>query len=200
MSEGQRKALHEHWDQYVLDLPESSVSATGLFDNDYPLTIEIGFGMGDSLVEMAALAPQKNFLGVEVHRPGIGHLLAETSSRNLTNLKVVADDSMMVLEKLKHSEVACVQVFFPDPWPKKRHHKRRLINAGFLDLVVKCLKAGGVLHIATDWEPYGEEIRELLDGDERFEDVPVPVRVETKYERRGIRLGHKVTDIAVKLV
>ena len=156
--------------------------------------------MGDSLIEMATLAPEKNFIGIEVHRPGIGHLLAEVSRRDLTNLKVIADDSIVVLDRLKGADISCVQVFFPDPWPKKRHHKRRLINAGFLDLVVNCLKAGGVLHIATDWVPYGEEVRGLLDEDERFENIEAPVRGVTKYERRGIRLGHKVMDIAVKLV
>jgi tRNA (guanine-N7-)-methyltransferase len=200
MSDGQRNALSEHWDDYVIELTDDPLSVDDCFDNHQSLCIEIGFGMGDSLVEMAMLAPEKNFIGVEVHRPGIGHLLAETSKMNLANLKVIANDSVVVLDKLKGADVSCVQVFFPDPWPKKRHHKRRLINSGFLDLVVKCLKVGGIFHVATDWVPYGEEVLELLDGDSRFEGVEVPVRGVTKYERRGIRLGHRVMDIAVKLV
>jgi len=200
MSDRQRSALAELWDQYVIELPEEPFAATDCFDTDQPLTIEIGFGMGDSLVEMASLYPHKNFIGIEVHRPGIGHLLAEASKKNLSNLKVIANDSMVVLNRLKPRQVSCLQIFFPDPWPKRRHHKRRLINTRFLDLVFGCLKTGGVFHVATDWEPYGAEIRGLLDEDGRFEAVAVPGRVETKYERRGLGLGHKVMDIAVKLI
>ena len=199
MSDSQRRALTELWDEYGLELADGNLDPTIHFKAEQPVIIEIGFGMGDSLVESAVKHPSRNFLGIEVHRPGIGHLLREASVRNLTNLRVYANDSIEVMRDciVEHS-IDCVQLFFPDPWPKRRHHKRRLVNSKLLDVVANCLKSKGVFHIATDWVPYAKEILALLEKDGRFNVTEVPGRSITKYERRGLQLGHTVTDIAFR--
>lgn len=199
MSDSQRRALTELWGEYGLELADGNLDPIIHFEAEQPVTIEIGFGMGDSLVESAVEHPSRNFLGIEVHRPGIGHLLREASVRNLANLRVYANDSIEVLRDgiVEHS-IDCVQVFFPDPWPKRRHHKRRLVNSKLLDVVANCLASKGVFHIATDWMPYAKEILALLEKDGRFNVTDVPERPITKYERRGLQLGHTVTDIAFR--
>ncbi len=195
MSVSQKRALLELWDKYGLELSSDHQTC---FGNDNPVTIEIGFGMGDSLLEMVARYPERNFIGIEVHRPGIGHLIKKADEQGLSNLRVFSNDSIEVLTNcIEPESIQCVQIFFPDPWPKKRHHKRRLINAALLDVINRVLEPGGILHIATDWQPYAAVVRQLLDSDARFEQIEPPQRVETKYERRGLRLGHLVTDLAV---
>ncbi len=199
ISDGQRRALAELWDQYGLESSDGLIDPSAQFETDQAVTIEIGFGMGDSLVQMAAEDPTRNFIGMEVHTPGIGHLLREADERGLTNLKVYSEDSIGVFEQcIPDESIACVQIFFPDPWPKKRHHKRRLIQGEFLGLILPRLKRGGILHIATDWEPYAEWIRELLHQHDGFVFADAPVRPNTKYELRGLGLGHSVTDIAAR--
>jgi tRNA (guanine-N7-)-methyltransferase len=193
MTPAQRHALEALWPTFGLQLSDI-VEAD--FLNDAALTVEIGFGMGDSLVEMAEADPARNFLGIEVHRPGVGHLLIEAEKKQIRNLKVLNEDSIEVLSALQAHSVDRLQVFFPDPWPKKKHHKRRLINRSFLDLAASVLHNGGCLHVATDWAPYAEEILMLLNDHGSFQVTTAPPRVETKYEKRGIRLGHEVFDIA----
>jgi tRNA (guanine-N7-)-methyltransferase len=199
MSISQRRALVELWDTYSLNVADGLFDSLSSFKNNNPVTIEIGFGMGDSLVEMAAGNPQRNFVGIEVHRPGIGHLLGEANDRKLENLKVYNNDSVEVLEHcITPASIDCVQIFFPDPWPKKRHHKRRLITTALLSTIDTVLVPGGLVHMATDWLPYAEEIQGLMNADARFESVASPARPLTKYERRGIKQGHIVTDIAAR--
>ncbi|MCB1693902.1 MAG: tRNA (guanosine(46)-N7)-methyltransferase TrmB, partial [Pseudomonadales bacterium] len=164
-----------------------------------PLVIEIGFGMGDSLLECAMSHPERNFIGIEVHRPGVGHLLIKAAEAGICNLKVINADSTTVMSLgFPPGSADVVQVFFPDPWHKKRHNKRRLLSAGFLDVLERVLKPGGILHVATDWEPYAASIASAAAEIPTFEATAAPPRPVTKYERRGQRLGHVVTDLAFK--
>lgn len=174
------------------------------FDVAGPRVLEIGFGMGDSLVAMAEQNPESRYLGIEVHTPGVGKLLADVERLGIRNLKVFSDDAVQVLEDvIPVNSVDLMQIFFPDPWHKKRHHKRRLIQPDFVSLVVSRLSYGGHLHLATDWEPYAEHMMEVLSatealanvaGDRQFSPRPES-RPETKFERRGHRLGHGVWDL-----
>jgi tRNA (guanine-N7-)-methyltransferase len=201
MSLSQKRALTDLWDRYGLELIDGTLNPDDHFALLQPITIEIGFGMGDSLLEMASGYPLRNFVGIEVHKPGIGHLLREANDINLTNLRVYANDSLEVLQEVIPSKsIEFIQIFFPDPWPKRRHHKRRLVNLKLLELVANCLKLDGILHIATDWVPYAEDIQVLLENDHRFEITRNPERPLTKYEKRGMRLGHRVTDIAFRRI
>ena len=201
MSESQKRALTDLWDRYGLELIDGTLNPDDHFALSQPITIEIGFGMGDSLLEMASGCPLRNFVGIEVHKPGIGHLLREANDINLTNLRVYANDSLEVLKEVIPSKcIECIQIFFPDPWPKRRHHKRRLVNPKLLELVADCLKLDGILHIATDWVPYAKDIQMLLENDHRFENTRIPERPLTKYEKRGMSLGHSVTDVAFRRI
>ena len=166
--------------------------------------LEIGFGMGDSLVAMAEQNPESRYLGIEVHTPGVGKLLAAVERRGIHNLKVFSDDAVQVLEDvIPVNSVDLMQIFFPDPWHKKRHHKRRLIQPDFVSLAVSRLASGGHMHLATDWEPYAEHMMDVLSATEALENVagerqfsPRPEsRPETKFEHRGHRLGHGVWDL-----
>ena len=191
----QRHGLETYWPLYGLE-PEELEKPECVFKRLAPLTVEIGFGKGDSLLEMAVANPQRNYLGIEVYRPGIGNLLINIHKEKLENLKVVNRDSIEVLGYLPPDGVDCLQVFFPDPWPKRKHHKRRLINSTLLDLASSKLAPGGCLHIATDWLDYAEQIRSLLSAHPAFIETEAPERPETRYEKRGLRLGHEVFDIA----
>jgi tRNA (guanine-N7-)-methyltransferase len=166
--------------------------------------LEIGFGMGHSLVAMAAAAPDKNFIGIEVHGPGIGACLLEAESRGVDNLRLYQHDAVEVLrDSIAADSLATVQIFFPDPWHKKRHHKRRLIQPEFVELLRSRLQLGGILHLATDWQPYAEHILEVLSKASNWRNlagekgyVPRPLeRPLTKFEQRGERLGHGVWDL-----
>ncbi len=199
MSSSQKVALDNLWGRYGLEL-DGGVPA-GVFEKQQPITLEIGFGMGDSLLDMAKARPNENFIGIEVHKPGIGHIMREADAHAIDNLKVYSNDSIEVLEQcIAHGSLSRVQIFFPDPWPKRRHHKRRLVNRGFLDIIASRLVSGGILHLATDWEPYAQEIGGLLSSHESFETVAAPDRVTTKYERRGKQLGHAVNDLAARRI
>lgn len=201
LTQGQQKALDEEWPKFGLSLTQGALDLSELFGNHHPVVFEIGFGMGDSLVSQATEHPELNYLGTEVHRPGVGHLLIGVKEARLSNLRVFADDGLEVLEHcIPDASLAGVQLFFPDPWHKKRHHKRRILNTAFMSMAARKLQSGGVLHTATDWVPYAEEIAELFAADQRFEQVTPPVRAETKFERRGVRLGHEVRDLAVQLI
>jgi len=174
------------------------------FDAVGPRVLEIGFGMGDSLVAMAEQNPESRYLGIEVHKPGVGKLLVDVERRGISNLKVFSDDAVQVLEDvIPVNSVDLMQIFFPDPWHKKRHHKRRLIQSDFVSLAVSRLSSSGNLHVATDWEPYAAHMMDVLSATEALENMagdrqfsPRPEsRPVTKFERRGHRLGHGVWDL-----
>lgn len=214
MTPGQQRAFEELWARFgiggavdeeldwqgaaALDLP-------AIFGNDNPVTLEIGFGNGDSLAEMAAAAPERNFIGIEVHRPGVGHLLLKTEERGLTNLRVMRKDAVQVLKHaLPAASLDRVQLFFPDPWHKKRHHKRRILQPELIALLARVIRKGGHFHAATDWENYAEHMMRVLTeaeaqftnsaGDQQYTPRP-DARPLTKFEQRGHRLGHGVWDL-----
>ncbi|MDF1759119.1 MAG: tRNA (guanosine(46)-N7)-methyltransferase TrmB [Coxiellaceae bacterium] len=204
MTISQSQALKNLWPQYGIELTDRILDFVSLFGNDNPVTIEIGFGMGDTLVAMAAQYPERNFLGIEVHGPGVGALLAGVEKHGLTNLRVIQDDAVKVLQQMvsDHS-VACFQIFFPDPWHKKRHHKRRLIQPEFVAMLVTKLTKGGVIHCATDWQDYAEQMMRVLSGNQILHNTcgdgkyveNQQLRPSTKFEKRGERLGHGVWDL-----
>lgn len=201
LTPGQSKALDSGWPRYGLSLLDGVADFRSVFGNNNPVWLEIGFGMGDSLAEQASADANVNFVGVEVHRPGVGHLLIQVESLSLNNVRVFSEDSIDVLiTAIADHSLDRVQVFFPDPWHKKRHNKRRLINQAFLLLLKQKLTANGLVHVATDWLPYAQEVQDLFAADADFEQVSAPVRPETKFERRGVRLGHTITDLAYRLV
>ncbi|HZF28140.1 MAG TPA: tRNA (guanosine(46)-N7)-methyltransferase TrmB [Gammaproteobacteria bacterium] len=200
----QRRALDELGPRFsVPDVPER-LDVVALFGRDAPRVLDIGFGDGEALVTCAANNPGVDYLGVEVHEPGIGHLLLLLEKALLTNVRVIGRDAADVLpQRLSDAEFDAANLFFPDPWPKKRHHKRRLVQAPFLAEIARVLKAGGLFHLATDWADYERHSRELLAARPDLEPVahhdlrddPVAFRPPTKFERRGLRLGHDVFDL-----
>ncbi len=204
MTDAQRRALATLWPRYGIDLATAPLDLATIFGRDADTVCEIGFGNGETLMSYAAQYPDRNYLGVEVHRPGIGRVLQELEAKRLTNVRVICDDAKRLLQDfLPPQSLAAVQIFFPDPWPKLRHHKRRLVQADFLQLVARVLQPGGVLHIATDWEDYAHAMLALIDHDPAFlnhhgggnfahrpADRPL-----TKFERRGHGLGHGVWDL-----
>ncbi|HCL73347.1 MAG TPA: tRNA (guanosine(46)-N7)-methyltransferase TrmB [Gammaproteobacteria bacterium] len=204
----QRKALSAHWDDYVIPFAAKPLKVSDHFPGSDRLTVEIGFGMGDSLLEMAQQDPTANFLGIEVHRPGVGKLLHGITEHQVKNLKIICHDATEVIaDCFPEQSIDNILVFFPDPWPKKRHHKRRIIQPGFVSLLSSRLKQGGHLHLATDWEQYAEHMMEVLEQEttlsnafgkgKYYED---PARPQTKFENRGRRLGHGVWDLLFKRI
>jgi len=180
------------------------IDARNLFGNDNPIVLEIGFGMGKSLVEMAKNAPELNFIGVEVHKPGVGACISLAQEQGVDNLKVYEHDAIEILaDCIAESSLTTVQLFFPDPWHKKKHHKRRIVSPEFVEAIRKKLKVGGVFHMATDWENYAECMLEDMSSavgyknlSENSDYVPRPdSRPLTKFENRGQRLGHGVWDL-----
>ena len=204
MTPAQRRALDELLPRYGVPLGDAPPDLVALFGRRAPVTLEIGFGMGDTLLEMAAAAPELDFLGVEVHRPGIGRLLAGLEARGLGNVRVIEGDATQVLaHMLGDGALARVLLLFPDPWPKKRHHKRRLLQPEFVALAARRLAPGGVFHAATDWTPYAEHMLEVLAACPLLENASPgggyaarpDYRPLTKFERRGQALGHGVHDL-----
>ena len=204
MTPGQQRAVDEMWPSYGIDFTPVPADPSQWFGNQHPLTVEIGFGMGDSLVELASLAPERNFLGIEVHEPGVGRLLMNVRDAGLSNLRVSRHDAVEVLkQQIPDHSVDRILIFFPDPWHKKRHHKRRLIQPAFLELLASKLRHEGRLHLATDWESYAEQMLEVIGASPLFENLapeggfsPRPQdRPVTKFERRGQRLGHGTWDL-----
>ncbi|MDJ0877084.1 MAG: tRNA (guanosine(46)-N7)-methyltransferase TrmB [Halieaceae bacterium] len=204
ITEGQRRALEAGLPRYGLAREDGPLDPVAAFDREAPLVMEIGFGMGQSLVDMAAAEPATDYLGIEVHRPGVGRLLHSMMERDVENIRVYCDDAVLVLEEcITPASLDGIQIFFPDPWHKKRHHKRRLIQPAFVGLLCERLKPGGFLHLATDWENYAEHMLEVLSAEARLENragagqySPRPEhRPLTKFEQRGQRLGHGVWDL-----
>lgn len=204
MSQRQKKAIEHNWPKWGIPFVSRPIKLESHFKPDAPLVLEIGFGMGSSLAEMAKNAPDTGFLGIEVHKPGIGALLALAEEQSLENIRVINHDAVEVLkEAIPDASLDRVQIYFPDPWHKARHHKRRLIQPDFVQLLRAKLKVGGILHMATDWENYAEHMLEVVDAEEGFKNCagqntysPRPdYRPFTKFERRGERLGHGVWDL-----
>jgi len=205
LTSAQRRALDELSARYGLGAEGSGrVDLAASFGRDAPRVLDIGFGDGEAIVSCAANYPDLDFLGVEVHEPGIGHLLLLLERTGLTNVRVVARDAADVVpQMLADDSFAAVNLFFPDPWPKKRHHKRRLVQAAFVAEIARVLQPGGLFHIATDWADYADHTRAVLERDPSFVPVdgavlchnPLAFRPPTKFERRGRRLGHEVVDL-----
>lgn len=205
LTKGQEKAIEECWPTMGIDYAEQRLDWQQVFGNDNPVVLEIGFGMGASLVEMAKNAPEKNFIGIEVHSPGVGACLASAQEAGVTNLRVMCHDAVEVFEHMiPDNSLITLQLFFPDPWHKKRHHKRRIVQLGFAEMVRQKLIIGeGIFHMATDWENYAEHMIEVMNEAPGFENIatdgdyiPRPdERPLTKFEARGHRLGHGVWDI-----
>jgi len=204
MTEGQTRALEEHQQRFGLRVADGLLDQQKIFSRYAPLALEIGFGMGQSLVAQAQAIPEWDFIGVEVHRPGVGKLFQMTDELALKNVRAYCHDAIEVLEKcIPDNSLERVQIFFPDPWHKKKHHKRRLIQPQFVQQLRQKLKTGGVIHIATDWHHYAEQIMEVLEladgfhnqsGEYAFAEKP-DSRPLTKFEQRGKNLGHGVWDI-----
>jgi tRNA (guanine-N7-)-methyltransferase len=204
MTPGQQRAYDSGWAAFGLEHVDGMLDAPMVFGRDAPRVLEIGYGMGQSLAAMAAADASRDFIGVEVHRPGVGRLLHAVQAQGLTNVRTYCHDAVEVLRDcIPDSSLETVQVFFPDPWHKKRHHKRRLLQPAFLDLLRPKMRTGGLLHLATDWQNYAEHMMEVLSADARWRNrygtaqyAPRPDhRPLTKFEARGERLGHGVWDL-----
>ena len=203
LTDSQRKALESYWESYVVEFNNELLEPNKLFEKPQKLTVEIGFGMGDSLLEMAKQSPDQNFLGIEVHQPGVGKLLNGIVGNKLTNIKLICHDAREILEiGLPDNCIDRLLLFFPDPWHKKRHNKRRLVQPEFIELLLKKLNKAAELHFATDWQAYAEHMMEVLEANPGLENIlgaqnywPEPARPATKFEKRGQRLGHGVWDL-----
>ncbi|MDO9270493.1 MAG: tRNA (guanosine(46)-N7)-methyltransferase TrmB [Methylobacter sp.] len=203
ITQGQQLALDNHWDRYCLN-PDADYDFSQVFGREAPLIVEIGFGTGDSLAKMAEANPDNNYIGIEVHKPGVGHLMLLLDQQGLTNVRIYCHDAIDIIEhKITDNSLAGVHLFFPDPWPKNKHHKRRIVRPAFVELLAGKLKPDGYFHAATDWQNYAESMLQVLSasvgisntshtGDycERPEYRPL-----TRFEQRGIRLGHGVWDL-----
>jgi tRNA (guanine-N7-)-methyltransferase len=201
----QDRALSELWPRFGVELPEEGAAGTldlaTVFGRAAPCVLEIGFGNGDALISMAGAAPDRNFLGVEVHAPGVGHCLLAIERVGLTNVRLLMQDAgEILLAHLVDRSLSGVHLFFPDPWHKKRHHKRRLVQPGFVALLAARIAPGGYFHVATDWPDYAAHIREVLAGNPDFQSVecapgsPLGGRPRTRFEARGERLGHPIWE------
>jgi tRNA (guanine-N7-)-methyltransferase len=204
LTKGQARALELFWETMGLNHQDGMINCQTLFGNDNPITLEIGFGMGASFIEMAKNAPEQNFIGIEVHRPGVGACIALAEEQGVSNVKVYHHDAIEVLaDCIPNESLSTVQLFFPDPWHKKKHHKRRIVQASFVEAIRQKLKLGGVFHMATDWENYAECMLEDMSTAPGFKNlsnnndyIPRPdSRPLTKFENRGNNLGHGVWDL-----
>ncbi|MGH8314980.1 MAG: tRNA (guanosine(46)-N7)-methyltransferase TrmB [Steroidobacterales bacterium] len=202
----QRRALEDYWARYGIE-SNGALDLDQVFGRRARRVVEIGFGHGENILALAALSPETDFLGIEVHRAGIGKLLLEAAALDLQNLRVLCRDAVDVLGgQLADSSVDELLIFFPDPWPKKRHHKRRLIQDGFVELAARRLRPGGMLRVATDWQDYAEQMLDVLTRSPLLaNDEPAggfcprsATRPLTHFEQRGARLGHDVWDLAFR--
>ena len=206
LTKGQQRALNDLLPRFGVTPGEGLFDFRAIFGREAPVILDIGFGDGEALAQMAAAHPQWDFLGIEVHRPGAGHLLLDLEKRGLTNVRAAIADANEVLRRnVPDGGLAGIDLFFPDPWPKKRHHKRRLVQPQWLELAVRKLQPGGFLHLATDWADYAEHMLAVVTDNPDLENPAGPDgfapdrgdRPETKFERRGMRKGHRVYDLIV---
>jgi tRNA (guanine-N7-)-methyltransferase len=204
ITEAQRRAFAGPWQRFGLNPAyRQPLDLTACFGNSRPVTLEIGFGNGEALLELAERHPERNWLGIEVHRPGVGHLLLRLDELGLDNVRVLRQDAMEVLRRqLADASLEAVQLFFPDPWHKKRHHKRRIVQPEFADLLARRLRPGGLVHMATDWEHYARHMLAVFDTAPEFRNLGGAdgfaergERPLTKFEQRGQRLGHGTWDL-----
>ncbi|WP_299202785.1 tRNA (guanosine(46)-N7)-methyltransferase TrmB [uncultured Amphritea sp.] len=204
MTEGQQKAMETQWPVMGLEPGVGMLDLAEVFGREAPVVLEIGFGMGDSLIEMAKAQPENNYIGIEVHRPGVGRLLSNAEKEGLTNIRVFCHDAIEVLANcIPDGSLSTLQLFFPDPWHKKKHHKRRIVQPEFAETIRKKLNVGGIFHMATDWENYAEHMMEVMSAAPGYNNVagegqysPQPEwRPVTKFQKRGERLGHGVWDL-----
>ncbi len=204
MTAGQQQAYDTGWTQWGLQHKDGALNPENSFGRPGPLVLEIGFGMGQSLLAMAKVAPDTNFIGIEVHTPGVGKLIQGMEEQGVSNIRIYRHDAVEVLRDCISAEsLDTVQIFFPDPWHKRRHNKRRLIQTTFVEQLRTRLKPGGILHLATDWEDYARQMMEVLGATEGYKNchgegqyAPRPgSRPLTKFEKRGERLGHGVWDL-----
>ena len=209
ITEAQQRALVELWPKYGVEFAPEPLEHLALYGRHAPRTLEIGFGNGENLAALALAHPERDFLGIEVHRPGVGRLLRALESQHLTNVRLICHDAVEVLaQQIAPQWLQEILIFFPDPWPKKRHHKRRLLQPAFVQQLAERLVPGGVLRIATDWQPYALEMLTTLGAIARFENLaaggtfvaPPAERQPTRFERRGARLGHEVFDLAFRRI
>ena len=204
MTEGQQKAMESVWPEMGLELSQGQLDLAQVFGREAPVVLEIGFGMGDSLIEMAKDQPEKNYIGIEVHRPGVGRLLSNVEKEGLSNIRVFCDDAIEVLAQcIPDNSLSTLQLFFPDPWHKKKHHKRLFVKLASAEHLRKERKGCGHCPMATDWENYAEHMMEVMSaapgyrnsaGEGQFSPQP-DWRPVTKFQRRGERLGHGVWDL-----
>ena len=205
----QERALEELWPKYGLEPGDRPLELDAIFGRRAARVLEIGFGNGENLVSLASARPEADFIGIEVHRPGVGRLLLALEEHELSNVRVICHDAVEVLERhLTPASVEEILILFPDPWPKKRHHKRRLLQPQFTALIAERLRHGGTLRLATDWEPYATQMLATISAEPRLRNVaaeggfvPRPAeRCPTRFERRGERLGHQVWDLEFRRV
>ncbi|MCU7929520.1 MAG: tRNA (guanosine(46)-N7)-methyltransferase TrmB [Candidatus Thiodiazotropha sp. (ex Codakia rugifera)] len=204
LTEGQQRAFDQLWPRYGIALQDEPIDFSVLFDRQAPITLEIGFGNGEALAQVAARHPEANFLGVEVHSPGVGHLMIKLAEQQSENVRIIQTDAMELLRHtLPTASLSRVLLYFPDPWHKRKHHKRRIVQTEFANLIHRVLIPGGVLHMATDWQDYAHQMMEVLShhsgfrnqmGPQQFSPRP-DARPITKFEKRGERLGHGVWDL-----
>ena len=197
LTAAQGRALERLWPEYGIEFADAELDFAGIFGRRAPLVLEIGFGNGELLATTAAAQPDADFIGIEVHEPGVGHCLLELEKRALTNVRLIRHDAIEVLSsQVPDAALNRVNLFFPDPWPKKRHHKRRIVQAEFVALLARKIVAGGLFHVATDWMNYAEHIEVTVDASPSFEAVGGGgiERPETKFELRGKRLGHDIWE------
>lgn len=202
ISSAQERALRELLPRYGIAFDARPIDAAAVFGRDAPLVLEIGSGMGETTAAIAQAQPETDFIALEVHGPGVGSLLRKIAERGLTNLRVIRHDANEVIERMiGDATLGGVHVFFPDPWPKKRHHKRRLVQPPFVALLARKLKPGGYLHLATDWEDYAGQMLQVLTAEPLLRNAAPgyserpAYRPLTKFEARGLRLGHAVRDL-----
>ncbi len=205
----QAQAFDAHWSRYGLDYSDQRIDLQALFARPAPVVLEIGFGNGEQLLHAVINEPTRNFLGIEVHRPGVGRLMNGLAVANVDNIRISNHDAVEVIERqLAPDSLDEVRIYFPDPWPKVRHHKRRLIQPEFVELLATRVRSGGLLHLATDWAEYAEHMLAVVDGSGRwrnraglgaYSEVP-GWRINTHFEKRGVRLGHGVWDLIFERV
>ena len=202
-SKSQQAAIDKLWPIYGINYSDQLLDFDALFGRSAPTILEIGYGMGGSLAEMAQAEPDKNFIGIEVHPPGTGNLLKLIDEHDITNLRLYNDDAIPFIENnIAKNSLHRVQLYFPDPWHKKKHNKRRIVQVEFVQKIRERLKVDGLFHLATDWEPYADHMLDIMESAEGFKninDTPFMQRPDfrpiTKFEKRGLRLGHGVWDL-----